>query len=124
MELLLEAGAKDVFYEPIYMKKNRPAWLLSVICEEATAEQMERIIFQNTTTIGIRHLKMQRTVMERRMDMVSTTLGKVRVKECHYENITKRYPEYDDIRQICRQRDIGFSDAYARIRSEIQIEEE
>lgn len=52
MELLLEAGACDVYYTPIFMKKNRPAWQLNVLCKESDIPRMEEIIIFNTTTIG------------------------------------------------------------------------
>ena len=54
MKKLFKAGAKDVHYAPIFMKKNRPAWELTVICREDKAEELEQIIFTETTTIGIR----------------------------------------------------------------------
>ena len=54
MNLLLKAGANDVWYTPIYMKKNRPAYMLSVLCRESSRETMEDIIFTHTTSIGIR----------------------------------------------------------------------
>ncbi len=65
MEQLFEAGARDVFYTPVYMKKNRPAWLLSVICREADIQKLEAVIFRETTTIGIRRTKMERTILAR-----------------------------------------------------------
>ena len=55
---LMEAGARDVHYTPVYMKKNRPGWQLNVICMEEDREKLENIIFRETTTIGIRRQKM------------------------------------------------------------------
>lgn len=65
MGKLLQAGARDVHYIPVYMKKNRPAYQLDVICEEEKRETLENIIFTETTTIGIRRCQMERTVMKR-----------------------------------------------------------
>ena len=62
---LMEAGARDVHYTPVYMKKNRPGWQLNVICMEEDREKLENIIFRETTTIGIRRQKMDRTVLRR-----------------------------------------------------------
>lgn len=65
MEELLNAGARDVHYIPVYMKKNRPAWMLNVICSKEDIEKLESIIFRETTTIGIRRVEMERTVLKR-----------------------------------------------------------
>lgn len=65
MDRLFEAGARDVNYIPVYMKKNRPAYQLNVLCSEETVPRIEEIIFKETTTIGIRRVRMERTVMRR-----------------------------------------------------------
>ena len=75
MERLFEAGARDVHYAPVFMKKNRPAWQLNVICDPKDRERMEEIIFAETTTIGIRRINMQRTVLQRENCSVSTPFG-------------------------------------------------
>ena len=62
MERLLAAGARDVCYAPIYMKKNRPAYMLHVLCDRRQIPAMEEIIFNETTTIGIRRYKVERTI--------------------------------------------------------------
>ena len=82
MERLFEAGARDVHYTPVFMKKNRPAWQLNVICDPKDRESMEKIIFAETTTIGIRRVNMQRTVLERECVRISTPLGEADVKLC------------------------------------------
>ena len=68
MEKLLEAGAADVWYQPIYMKKNRPAVMLCVLCRLEQKECLERIIFENTTTIGIRYQPVWRDTLQRRLE--------------------------------------------------------
>ena len=85
MELLYEAGAREANYMPVFMKKNRPAWLLTVVCKEDQVSGMERIIFKETTTIGIRRQKMERTVLKREMRTVVTPLGDVEVKVCIFD---------------------------------------
>ncbi|MDR1766714.1 MAG: DUF111 family protein [Lachnospiraceae bacterium] len=82
MERLLASGAKDAHYTPIFMKKGRPAYRLTVICDEAGIPPMERVIFAHTTTIGIRRARMERTVLPRMSELIETTLGPVRVKRC------------------------------------------
>ena len=64
MDRLFDAGARDVYYTPIYMKKNRPAYQINVICKEQDISGLEQIIFRETTTIGIRRVEMERTVLE------------------------------------------------------------
>ena len=64
MKKLFKAGAKDVHYAPVFMKKNRPAWELTVICGEEKAEKLEKIIFTETTTIGIREYPLGRSVLD------------------------------------------------------------
>lgn len=80
MELLLEAGALDVWAAPIYMKKSRPAVQVGVLCGPADAERLERILFEQTTTIGIRRRECRRTKLQRRHVTVETPYGPIRVK--------------------------------------------
>ena len=82
MNLLLKAGANDVWYTPIYMKKNRPAYMLSVLCRESNREVMEDIIFTHTTSIGIRRFPAERTALDRRKIQVETAYGTADVKVC------------------------------------------
>ena len=117
MECLLKAGARDVFYSPVYMKKNRPAWLLSVIAEEKDIPKLEEIIFRETTTIGIRRQKVERTVLPRRKEKVETAFGTLEVKVCGYEGKEKVYPEYESAAEIARERGIPLKEVYAMARN-------
>ncbi len=113
MERLLSAGARDVYYQPINMKKNRPAYLLSVICTEAQRTALEALIFQHTTTIGIRRMEMERTILPRRMAQVETALGQVAVKVCTLPDGTERaYPEYDSVATRCRATGESYQTVY------------
>lgn len=112
MEALLEAGAADVWYSPIFMKKNRPAYQLSVLCKEDVRERLEDILFLHTTTIGIRRYPAERTVLERQIQQVETKYGVVDVKVCCYKNKAFCYPEYESIRKICRDKGIDFQSVY------------
>ncbi len=113
MERLYDAGAKDVYYFPIYMKKNRPAWQLNVICRETDIERLEEVIFRNTTTIGIRRVRMDRTVLLRRLMNVDTEYGEVKVKVCLVGDEERYYPEYESVAEISRNLGAPFSDIYA-----------
>ena len=112
MEALLEAGAADVWYSPIFMKKNRPAYQLSVLCKEDVRERLEDILLVHTTTIGIRRYPAERTVLERQIQQVETKYGVVDVKVCCYKNKAFCYPEYESIRKICRDKGIDFQSVY------------
>ena len=112
MEVLLEAGARDVWYTPAYMKKNRPAWLLTVICKEEDVPGMEALIFAETTSIGIRRVKMERTILPRRKRKVMIPFGEVEVKICGSEGAEKCYPEYESLAEICRKTGISYAEAY------------
>lgn len=112
LERLFEAGALDVSYMPAFMKKNRPAWLLTVICKEEEAACLEQIIFRETTTIGIRRAEMERTVLPRETRRVDTPLGQVEVKVCRTGERDKYYPEYNSLTALCRQAGISYQEAY------------
>lgn len=104
MERLMEAGARDVHFIPIYMKKNRPAYELSVICDECRIKELEQIIFEETTTIGIRRLKMERTVLQREDAKVMLKEGELMVKKCTLPDGQVRfYPEYDSAAIVAKK---------------------
>lgn len=104
LEKLLQAGARDVHYFPVFMKKNRPAYQLNVVCTEQERVALQNIIFQETTTIGIRIQRMERAVLPREMRKVSTSVGTVTVKVCQMPDGTERcYPEYDEVAALSDQ---------------------
>ena len=111
MELLYEAGAREANYMPVFMKKNRPAWLLTVICKEDQVSGMERIIFKETTTIGIRRQKMERTVLKREKRTVVTPLGDVEVKVCIFDGQEYIYPEYESVKKLCKKTGVSYREA-------------
>lgn len=116
MEMLLEAGVADVWYTPIHMKKNRPAYMMSVLCRESSIEAMEEIILTQTTTIGIRRYPTERTVLERSEIQVETSYGPADVKVCAYKGRKFFYPEYESIRRICMEQGADFQTAYHQVR--------
>ena len=110
MDQLMAAGARDVHFIPCYMKKNRPAYLLNVICDESNILTMENIIFTHTTSIGIRRMEMQRTVLDRKEITVDTEWGPVRMKEVTLNGKKRLSPEYDDIAEIAGRTGKPFGD--------------
>ena len=104
MERLFEAGAADVNYTPVFMKKNRPAYLLTVICSKEFVNTLENIIFRETTTIGIRKVKMERTILERELETVTLSAGEIKAKKCVLPDGTlRRYPEYETVVRLARE---------------------
>ena len=120
MELLLENGARDVHYIPVYMKKNRPAYQLTVICKKEDREKLEAIIFRETTTIGLRYVEMVRTILPRRTEKRQTSYGVVAVKICEGEGEVRITPEYESIREICRERGLSFQKVYEDVLQELK----
>jgi pyridinium-3,5-bisthiocarboxylic acid mononucleotide nickel chelatase len=101
MEKLLEAGALDVFGTPIQMKKNRPGTLLSVLAKPEDADKLTKIVFAETTTLGVRRREERREVLQRKWETVRTRFGDVRIKIASMNSTVSSYaPEYEDCRRI------------------------
>lgn len=99
MERLFTAGALDVTFTPQQMKKNRPAVLLSVLCRPERDEALMRILFEETTTLGVRRQTMERICMPRTYETVETAYGPIQVKVARWSGIEHRMPEYEDCRK-------------------------
>lgn len=112
LERLFAAGARDVHYIPVYMKKNRPAWQLTVICKQEDIENLEHIIFRDTTTIGIRRVEMERTILKREQLTLQTAFGPAEVKVCTVDGEKRYYPEYDSVAKICREQRASYNEVY------------
>ena len=118
MGQLFEAGARDVHYMPVFMKKNRPAWQLNVICGQKDIQKLEHIIFRETTTIGIRRVEMERTVLAREQKTVRTPLGEAQVKACQARGVKRFYPEYDSIAKLAGNNQVPFSYVYQMVQKQ------
>ncbi len=112
MDKLFEAGARDVNYMPVYMKKNRPAYQINIICKEENVKAIEKIVFEETTTIGIRRQKMERTIMEREIVTIQSSLGEAQIKICQFEGGSKIYPEYESVNRLSKQHKLTFNHIY------------
>lgn len=112
LERLLASGALDAHYQPVFMKKSRPAWELTVICREEDRAKLEALIFAETTTIGIRRARLERTVLPRRRDVVHTAYGDVAVKRCLLENGERCYVEYDSAAKLAQEQGVPLQDIY------------
>ncbi|MDK2961763.1 MAG: pyridinium-3,5-bisthiocarboxylic acid mononucleotide nickel chelatase [Eubacteriaceae bacterium] len=121
MERLFEAGARDVHYSPVFMKKNRPGYLLNVICSEESRRELEDIIFEETTTLGIRRVVMDSSGLKRSIEMIETSLGKAQIKICVLPSGIRIYPEYDSVVEICERNGMSYQDAYHIIKEEAEL---
>lgn len=118
MNLLMANGAREVHYTPIYTKKNRPAYTLTVICKESEREKLENLIFSETTTIGIRRVEMERTILQREIQKKDTPVGTAIVKACTLPDGNIRYyPEYENVAELAERNQLSFRETYDRIRS-------
>ena len=104
MQRLLEAGALDVWFTPIQMKKLRPAVMLSVLCEEEKVSGLSDMIFEGTTAFGLRVEKVIRLKLSRRIETVSTDFGEVAVKIGSRGNeVLQVAPEYESCRALAER---------------------
>jgi uncharacterized protein (TIGR00299 family) protein len=116
MERLFSAGARDVFLAPVQMKKNRPATLLTVICEPSQREGLAKIIFAETSTIGMRYYPVNRMILRRETKQVKTRYGEITLKIVEQPDGTKRsMPEYDDLKRIAAAKKIPLKQLHDEI---------
>ncbi|MBQ6221825.1 MAG: nickel pincer cofactor biosynthesis protein LarC [Solobacterium sp.] len=109
-ERLLEGGAREVFTTPVYMKKNRPGILFSVLCTEDTKKDMVSLIFKHTTTLGIRETKKDRYTMERHIEREQTPYGEVRRKISSGYGQQKEKQEFEDLARIAKTENLSLFD--------------
>ena len=119
MSLLLEEGALDVHYTPVYTKKNRPATDLTLLIQEGDLERFTAILFEQTSTIGFRYQNVQRKVMTRTFETRQTSLGAVKVKKNQYGTVTKSTLEYEDCARIARKTGLSIQAVYQQLIKEL-----
>ena len=110
MEALLAGGALDVFTTPIGMKKSRPGVLLTVLCRPAEQEKMAKLLFANTTTLGVRVGLCSRFTLRRSEEVTQTPYGPVRRKISRGYGVCREKPEYDDLVKIAREQGKSLSE--------------
>ncbi len=121
MERLFAAGARDVFLAPIQMKKNRPATLLTVICELAQRDRLATVILQETTTIGVRYYPVSRILLARETKKVKTRFGEVTVKIVTQPDGSRRAtPEYDDLKRIAAAKRISLKTIHDEVMGQLK----
>ena len=121
MDSLFSAGALDVYYAPIYMKKNRPAVMVRALLPANLAERAEEVLFRETTTLGVRRYPVERTRLERDYTTITTPWGDCRVKRGYYNGqLIKQAPEYEDVRALASTCQKPFIELYQAIQQMAQ----
>ena len=112
---LLEAGALDVYFTPIYTKKNRPAYKINIICLENKLFLMSDIIFNNTTTAGIRFIEKNRIILKREITTINYMNNRIRIKTLFYKDKVKKMPEWADVEEAAINLNLPPHELYLKI---------
>jgi len=114
MERLINEGALDVSASPSYMKKSRPGYRLTVLCNTAFRDSLLKILMEETSTLGVRFREEDRMVLARRLEEVDTPYGRVRVKVAlnSHGSILKAAPEYEDCKKIALREKVPLMKVY------------
>ena len=120
-ERLFQAGALDVYKTPIIMKKGRSAVLMSILTDEAHEADIMNVLFTETTTIGLRKLKIDKVALKREQEIIHTKYGKAKVKKAYFkERLVNIKPEYEDIKDMAVRNGVPISSVYREIQMEIE----
>lgn len=123
MDLLFEAGANDVFYTPIYMKKNRPGILLQLLCSYKNVNKMKEILFKETTTLGLRYYPLTVHRLERMYRSVTIKWGTVTVKEGILNGqVVQRAPEFEECKSLARLHNVPLKKVYEQVWKAMDLE--
>ena len=117
MQQLFAAGARDVFTQPIGMKKSRPGVLLCVICLPEEADALAAVMMRHTTTLGIRRQELSRYVLDRKTETVDTPYGEVRLKHASGMGVERTKAEYDDLAELAQKHGIPIG----KLREELRL---
>jgi uncharacterized protein (TIGR00299 family) protein len=118
MERAFERGALDCYFTPVQMKKNRPGVLISVLCRPAEREAIYQLLFDETTTLGVRSYAVERRALPRESVLIETEFGAIRIKVARSQDrIVNATPEYDDCRAAARKFNAPLRDVEAAARA-------
>ena len=109
-ERLWAAGARDVYTVAVGMKKNRPGTLLVCLCTPDRREELLRVLFRHTTTLGVRELRCSRSTLRRREETAETRFGPVRIKVSEGWGVLRKKAEYDDLSRIAREEGLSLEE--------------
>jgi uncharacterized protein (DUF111 family) len=116
MERIFNTGADDVFFQPIVMKKTRPATKISILCKSSLSLQIKNILFTETSTLGVREYNVQKTILQRNWKTIDTQWGKVKIKQgILNDKVIKSKPEYEDCLKISLENNIPLNVVYNEV---------
>lgn len=118
-ELMMKEGALDVYTTSVVMKKNRPGFVLTCMCKKEDKERLLKLIFQHTTTLGVREYICKRYGLERTIKPVETSYGTVRIKESKGYGVVKTKIEYEDLAEIAKRNEISLEEVREKVWQEI-----
>jgi len=121
MDRLLAAGALDVSYTPIQMKKNRPAVMVTVICQEEEGDSLASLLLRESSTLGVRISQVQRLKAQRVFERVETPIGSMLIKIKRLgDRVISAAPEYDECQRLALEQDLPFEEVYEAARHAIE----
>lgn len=121
MEKLFENGALDVYFTPIQMKKNRPATKISVIVSDENLKNVNGVLLEQTTTLGVRMFDAEREILDRKTEEISTQWGKIKVKIGMINGKMVNFaPEYEDCKRIAKETNVPLKEIYQKICAEFE----
>ncbi|MCR2822586.1 nickel pincer cofactor biosynthesis protein LarC [Lederbergia panacisoli] len=113
MEKLLNEGALDVYYTPIFMKKSRPGTLVTVLSPEHLDAKLTEILFKETTTLGVRKNTWSRSILDRKIINAETPFGPIKIKQAIKKgNVIREVPEYEDVKKAALEHGVTFQEVY------------
>jgi len=115
IERLLGSGASEAFLTPVIMKKGRPGMLLTVLAPSGAVDEVTKVIYQETTTIGVRYREMSRRKLPREEVLIPTEFGTVRMKKIESPDGIRIAPEYEECRRIAQERGIPLHEVLMRL---------
>lgn len=116
LERLYEAGAAEAHYLPVFMKKGRPGYQVEVLCREDLIPACEQVLFEDTTTIGVRRCPMERTCLPREEVEVSVSFGMAKAKRVTLPGgAVRAYPEYESVARLVRETGAAYQDVYREV---------
>ncbi len=116
---LMEKGAADAYFTPVYMKKNRPAYELTILCKPELEQTITETVFQETTAIGLRKAFAKRNIMAREITPVQIDGRTVDCKVCTYGRIKKYYVEYESAAKAARMAGESLEETYRKVYAKI-----
>jgi uncharacterized protein (TIGR00299 family) protein len=122
MESLFKAGALDVYYTPVLMKKNRPGHLLTILCNIDKKDKLAAIVFEQGMTLGVRVREVSRMKLKRRIVKIVTSGGEVSVKVADLDGRNLIFPEFDDMASASEKSGKSYEDIFYEIRSNLRKE--